>query len=222
MEGHLRRAAGLAGGRATVLVQRRVAATPASRHGRYYCLGRDDDGSCSGTPLTVTLANVPSSIVVTKTADPTSLPEPVVRRASLRSRTSAAFGTITAWSTAYGNLDGRHVRRAADPGAGTSYSCSFSAVSDGRQLTPTSSRLGTTTREQISGHDASAITDHPARSSSPDSPPTDPGAGRQTTFGRRQQVGGRLGDHLGPVRRQLRQPRRQGHLCRAGRSPQAR
>ena len=100
--------------------------------------GTDDDGN----PVTdhddavVTITNLPSSILVTKSATPTSLPEPggnATFDVTVKNTSSADSVTITSLSdNVYGNLDGKgscDVPFTLAPGA--SYSCSFSGAVSG-------------------------------------------------------------------------------------------
>ena len=100
--------------------------------------GTDDDGN----PVTghddavVTITNLPSSILVTKSATPTSLPEPggnATFDVTVKNTSSADSVTITSLSdNVYGNLDGKgscDVPFTLAPGA--SYNCSFSGAVSG-------------------------------------------------------------------------------------------
>ena len=191
--------------------------------------GTDDDGNpvSDDDDATVTITDLASSILVTKTADPTSLPEPGGNASfSVTVKNTSASDSVTITSLSddvYGNLDGKgtcDVPFTLAPGA--SYDCAFTgAVSAATPAarTPTSSpppaptttatrsRITTTrslrsrTRELDRG-DEDGDADLAAR------------AWRQRDVRRHGQehVGGRLGHDLEPERRRLRQPRREGQL----------
>ena len=97
--------------------------------------GTDDDGNpVSGhDDATVTLTNLPSSIVVTKTANPTSLPEPggsATFSVVIQNTSAADSVTISSLTDdVYGDLDGKgtcDVPQTIAPGG--SYSCAFTGA----------------------------------------------------------------------------------------------
>jgi uncharacterized repeat protein (TIGR01451 family) len=100
--------------------------------------GTDDDGNpvADDDDATVTISNLPSSILVTKSATPTSLPEPggnATFDVTVKNMSAVDSVTITSLSDdVYGNLDGKgscDVPQTLAPGA--SYSCSFSGAVSG-------------------------------------------------------------------------------------------
>ena len=100
--------------------------------------GKDDDGNdvSDSDDATVTLTNVGSSIEVTKTANPTSLPEPggnVSFSVDVKNTSTVDSVTITSLTDdIYGNLDGKgscDVPQTLAPGA--TYSCSFTGAVSG-------------------------------------------------------------------------------------------
>jgi uncharacterized repeat protein (TIGR01451 family) len=100
--------------------------------------GTDDDGNTVSDhdEAVVTIANVPSSIAVAKSANPTSIQEPggtVTFSVSVKNTSVVDSVTITSLSDdIYGNLDGKgscDVPQQLAPGA--SYSCSFSGAVSG-------------------------------------------------------------------------------------------
>ena len=100
--------------------------------------GTDDDGSpvSDEDDATVTISNLPSSIQVTKTADPTTLPEPGGNATfAVEVENTSAVDSVTISSLTddiYGNLDGKgtcDVPQTLAPGA--SYECSFSGAVSG-------------------------------------------------------------------------------------------
>ena len=100
--------------------------------------GTDDDGKqLSGSDdAVVTITNVPSSIAVTKSANPTSIQEPGgTATFSVSVTNTSAVDSVTISSLSdniYGNLDGKgtcDVPQTLAPGA--SYSCSFSGAVSG-------------------------------------------------------------------------------------------
>ena len=132
--------------------------------------GTDDDGNdvSDEDDATVRITDVDSSILVTKTADPTSLPEPGGNASfSVTVKNTSAVDSVTITSLTddvYGDLDGKgtcDVPQQLAPGA--SYDCSFSgAVQRGRQqpygrrhrlraaMTTATSSRGATTRSSRS------------------------------------------------------------------------
>ncbi len=100
--------------------------------------GTDDDGNpvSDDDDATVTITDLGSSILVTKTADPTSLPEPGGNASfSVTVKNTSAVDSVTITSLSddvYGNLDGKgtcDVPFTLAPGA--SYDCAFTAPSRG-------------------------------------------------------------------------------------------
>jgi uncharacterized repeat protein (TIGR01451 family) len=100
--------------------------------------GTDDDGNpvSDEDDATVTITDLGSSILVTKTADPTSLPEPGGNASfsvTVKNTSAADSVTITSLSDdIYGNLDGKgtcDVPFTLAPGA--SYSCAFTGAVSG-------------------------------------------------------------------------------------------
>ena len=100
--------------------------------------GTDDDGNpvSDDDDATVTITNLPSSILVTKSATPTSIQEPggtVTFAVSVKNTSAVDSVTITSLSDdVYGNLDGKgtcDVPQTLAPGA--SYDCSFTGVVSG-------------------------------------------------------------------------------------------
>ena len=100
--------------------------------------GTDDDGNpvSDDDDATVTITNLPSSIVVTKSATPTSIQEPggtVTFAVSVKNTSAVDSVTITSLSDdVYGNLDGKgtcDVPQTLAPGA--SYDCSFTGAVSG-------------------------------------------------------------------------------------------
>jgi uncharacterized repeat protein (TIGR01451 family) len=100
--------------------------------------GTDDDGKqlSASDDAVVTITNVPSSIAVTKSANPTSIQEPggtVTFSVSVKNTSAVDSVTITSLSDdVYGNLDGKgtcDVPQTLAPGA--SYDCSFSGAVSG-------------------------------------------------------------------------------------------
>ncbi len=100
--------------------------------------GTDDDGNdvSDEDDATVRITDVDSSILVTKTADPTSLPEPGGNASfSVTVKNTSAVDSVTITSLTddvYGDLDGKgtcDVPQQLAPGA--SYDCSFSGAVSG-------------------------------------------------------------------------------------------
>ena len=194
--------------------------------------GKDDDGNdvSDSDDATVTITDVSAAIQVTKTANPTSLPEPggnatfAVEIKNLSAVDSVTISSLT--DDIYGNLDGKgtcDVPQTIAPGG--SYSCSFTgAVSGnaGSSHTDVVTASGHGRRRQPGlrpgrrGRD-----DHERRQLDPGDEDGDAdlvaGAGRQRDVRRegREHLGRRLGHDLEPHGRRLRQPRRQGHVRRA-------
>ncbi|MFN8103430.1 MAG: SpaA isopeptide-forming pilin-related protein [Acidimicrobiia bacterium] len=102
--------------------------------------GTDDDGQpVSDTDdATVTITDVPSSIQVTKDANPTSLPEPggnATFNVSVQNTSSVDTVTIsTLTDNVYGNLDGKGTCDVSPPivlAPGATYSCAFTGAVSG-------------------------------------------------------------------------------------------
>src|SRR5215204_2802963 len=100
--------------------------------------GTDDDGNdvSDSDDATVTITNVPSSIEVTKTADPVSLPEPGGNASfSVVVKNTSAVDAVTISSLTddvYGDLDGKGSCDVPQTiAAGASYSCSFTGAVSG-------------------------------------------------------------------------------------------
>ena len=100
--------------------------------------GKDDDGNdvSDSDDAVVTLTNLPSSIAVTKTANPTSLPEPggnATFSVTIQNTSAADSVTITSLTDdIYGNLDGKGTCDVPQTiAAGDSYSCSFTGAVGG-------------------------------------------------------------------------------------------
>ena len=100
--------------------------------------GQDDDGNnvSDSDDATVTITDVAAAIQVTKTADPTSLPEPGGNAGfdvEIKNLSSVDSVTITSLTDdIYGNLDGKgtcDVPQAIGPGG--SYSCEFTGAVSG-------------------------------------------------------------------------------------------
>ena len=99
---------------------------------------RDDEGhsASASDDAIVMVTNVPSSIVVTKTADPVSLPEPGGDATfSVKVENTSASDAVTISSLMddiYGNLDGKGTCDVPQTiAAGGSYSCSFQGAVSG-------------------------------------------------------------------------------------------
>ena len=97
--------------------------------------GTDDDGNpvSAHDDATVTITDVPSSITVTKPANPTSLPEPggnATFSVVVENTSAADSVTITSLTDdVYGNLDGKGTCDVPQTiAAGGSYSCSFTGA----------------------------------------------------------------------------------------------
>ena len=100
--------------------------------------GTDDDGNpvSDHDDAVVTITNTPSSILVTKSATPTSLPEPggnATFDVTVKNTSAVDSVTITSLTDdVYGNLDGKGSCDAPQTiAAGGSYSCSFSGAVSG-------------------------------------------------------------------------------------------
>ena len=100
--------------------------------------GTDDDGNpVSGKDdATVAITDLPSSITVTKSANPTSLPEPggsATFSATVENTSAVDSVTITSLvDDVYGDLDGKGTCDVPQTlAAGASYSCSFSGAVSG-------------------------------------------------------------------------------------------
>ena len=102
--------------------------------------GKDDDGNdvSDNDDATVRITDVDSSIEVTKTANPTSLPEPGGNATfSVTVKNTSAVDSVTIASltdNVYGNLDGKgtcDVTPAVVLSPGASYSCSFTGAVSG-------------------------------------------------------------------------------------------
>jgi uncharacterized repeat protein (TIGR01451 family) len=100
--------------------------------------GKDDDGNdvSDSDDAVVSLTNLPSSIAVTKTANPTSLPEPGGNATfSVKVENTSATDSVTISSLTddiYGNLDGKGTCDVPQTiAAGDSYSCSFTGAVSG-------------------------------------------------------------------------------------------
>ncbi len=102
--------------------------------------GKDDDGNdvSDSDDAVVSITNTPSSIEVTKTADPTSLAEPGGNASfSVSVKNTSAVDSVTISSLTddkFGNLDGKgtcDVSPAVVLAPGESYSCSFTGAVSG-------------------------------------------------------------------------------------------
>ena len=194
--------------------------------------GTDDDGNpVSGKDdATVAITDLPSSITVTKSANPTSLPEPggsATFSATVENTSAVDSVTITSLvDDVYGDLDGKGTCDVPQTlAAGASYSCSFSGAVSGN--------AGSSHRDEItaSGTDDDGNPglrqgrrdgrDHrPAQLDRGDEvgePVFDPGAGRhRDVLGLGEEhVGGRLDLDHEPDGQRVREPRREGHVRRA-------
>jgi uncharacterized repeat protein (TIGR01451 family) len=131
--------------------------------------GADDDGNpVSDTDdATVSITNLPSSIVVTKSADPNTLPEPGgTSTFSVTVQNTSAVDTVTISSLSdnvYGDLNGKGDCVAPQtllPGA--TYSCSFTgAVSGGAGSSHTDVVTASGTdddQNEVSGNDDAVVT----------------------------------------------------------------
>ena len=131
--------------------------------------GTDDDGNpVSGhDDATVTLTNLPSSIVVTKTANPTSLPEPGGNATfSVVIQNTSAADSVTISSLTddvYGDLDGKgtcDVPQTIAPGG--SYSCSFTGAVAGNAGSTHTDVVTASGKDDdgndVSGHDDATVT----------------------------------------------------------------